>query len=129
MSDDGTTAPVRDENPRTGNDHPVAEIAEHERQFREILEFCPAGLNVVDEDGRLLFHNKVARQFVGYDETEMDRFETRRFWSDLEQRAAIIQRLHDGDPVVNEEVVWKTKQGNLINVLISYPQVAYQGGH
>lgn len=34
-----------------------AEAAEHERQFREILEFCPAALLVVDEDGRLLFHN------------------------------------------------------------------------
>jgi hypothetical protein len=31
-----------------------AEAAEHERQFRELLEFCPAALLVVDEDGRLL---------------------------------------------------------------------------
>jgi len=73
MSDDGTTAPVRDENPRTGNDHPVAEIAEHERQFREILEYCPAGLNVVDEDGRLLFHNARLRKLLGYDEEEIIR--------------------------------------------------------
>jgi PAS domain-containing protein len=34
-----------------------AEAAEYERQFREILEYCPAALLVVDEDGRLLFHN------------------------------------------------------------------------
>ena len=33
------------------------QIAEQEHQFREILEFCPAGLNVVDNDGRVLFHN------------------------------------------------------------------------
>jgi PAS domain-containing protein len=32
-------------------------IAEQEHQFREILEFLPAGLNVVDNDGRVLFHN------------------------------------------------------------------------
>ena len=41
------------------------EIAEHERQFREILEYCPAALIVVDEDGRLLFHNARLRELLG----------------------------------------------------------------
>ena len=45
-----------------------AEVAEHERQFREILDHCPAGLNVVDEDGRLLFHNARVRDLFGYSE-------------------------------------------------------------
>ena len=40
------------------------EAAEHERQFREILEFCPAALLVVDEDGRLLFHNARLREIL-----------------------------------------------------------------
>jgi hypothetical protein len=31
-----------------------AQVAEQERQLREILDFCPAGLNIVDEEGRLL---------------------------------------------------------------------------
>ena len=30
---------------------------------------------------------------------------------------------------MNEEVVWKTKQGELLNLLFSYVQVAYHGGH
>src|SRR4051812_46008760 len=87
MSDDGTTAPVRDE-PRTGNDRHAAAIAEHERQFREILEYCPAGLNVVDEDGRLLFHNARLRKLLGYDEEEMHLFDTQRFWHDLDPPAS-----------------------------------------
>src|SRR5215207_6594557 len=136
MSDDGTTAPVRDENPRTGNDHPVAEIAEHERQFREILEYCPAGLNVVDEDGRLLFHNARLRKLLGYDEEEMHLFDTKRFWHDLDHRARIIAMLRErggelqrGGELLHEEAVWTTKQGQLVHVLISYVQVAYRGGH
>src|SRR5215204_2512564 len=129
MSDDGTTAPVRDENPRTGNDHPVAEIAEHERQFREILEYCPAGLNVVDENGRLLFHNARAREVLGYDKEEMELIDTKKFWHDLDHRTRIIEILREGGRVLNEEVVWKTKQDQLLHVLISYPQVAYHGGH
>jgi PAS domain S-box-containing protein len=106
-----------------------AELAEHERQFREILDYCPAGLNVVDEEGRLLFHNARARESLGYEQKEMQLIDTRRFWVDLDERARIIERLRAGDQVVNEEVLWKTKRGQPLNVLISYPQVAYRGGH
>jgi PAS domain-containing protein len=41
-----------------------AQGAEYER--REILDYCPAGLNVVDEEGRLLFHNARVRQLLDY---------------------------------------------------------------
>jgi len=34
-----------------------------------------------------------------------------------------------GGQLLNEEVVWKTKQGELLNLLISYVQVGYHGGH
>ena len=116
--------------PRTGNDRHAAEIAEHERQFREILEYCPAGLNVVDEDGRLLFHNARLRKLMGYDEEEMHLFDTKRFWHDLDHRARIIETLRErGGELLNEEAVWKTKEGGLVHVLISYVQVAYRGGH
>ena len=53
-------------------DSPVSrDIAEYERQFREILEHCPAGVNVVDEDGRLLFHNARVRELFGYSKEEL----------------------------------------------------------
>jgi PAS domain S-box-containing protein len=105
-----------------------AQIVEQERQFREILEYCPAGLNVVDEEGRLLFHNRRAREPLGYSASEMELLDTKKFWHDLGHRERIIQTLRNGGRVVNEEVIWQTKRGDLLNVLISYPQVAYQGG-
>jgi PAS domain S-box-containing protein len=106
------------------------DIAEYERQFREILEHCPAGLNVVDEDGRLLFHNRRIRELLGYSRDELHFFDTRKFWHDLDQRARIIEALHDNtDQILNEEAIWLTKQGKLVHVLISYPQTAYRGGH
>jgi PAS domain S-box-containing protein len=107
-----------------------AQIAEQERQFREILEYCPAGLNVVDEEGRLLFHNARLRELMGYDEDEMRLLDTKRFWHDLDQRTRIIGILRErGGQILNEEVTWKTKHGQPVHVLISYVQVAYQGGH
>ena len=107
----------------------AAEIADRERQFLDVLEHCPAGLNVVDEDGRLLFHNARIRELFGYSREELHLFDTRRFWSDLHHRERIIEKLRQGGSVLNEEVIWKTKFGKTIPVLVSYPQVAYHGGH
>ncbi len=70
-----------------------AQIAEQERQFRELLEHCPAGLSLVDEEGRLVFHNARLRELFGYDEEELHLFDTRRFWHDLDHRARIIETL------------------------------------
>jgi adenylate cyclase len=107
-----------------------AQIAEQERQFREILEYCPAGLQIVDEDGRLLFHNACLREMLGYTQEEMEQIDTKRFWHDLEQRLRILEILRErGGQLLNEEVIFKTKQGELLHVLMSYVQVAYHGGH
>jgi PAS domain S-box-containing protein len=107
-----------------------AQVAEQERQLREILEYCPAALNVVDEEGRLLFHNARLRELLGYDRDELRLFDTRRFWHDLEHRSRIVERLREhGGQLLNEEVIWRTKQGQLLDLLISYVQVAYHGGH
>jgi PAS domain S-box-containing protein len=105
------------------------QLAEHERQFREILDFCPAGLNVVNEEGQLLFHNARVRELLGYEREEMEFFDTRKFWHDQKQRLEIIETLRSGAEILSREVLWKTKRGELIDMLISYPQVAYRGGH
>ena len=107
-----------------------AHLAQQERQFLDIIEHCPAGLNVVDEDGSLLLHNARIRELFGYDRSELRLFDTRRFWSDQDQREQIIKKLREGGgDVLNEEVVWKTKTGEPVSVLVSYPQVAYHGRH
>jgi PAS domain S-box-containing protein len=107
-----------------------AQVAEQERQLREILEYCPAALIVVDEEGRLLFHNWRLRELLGYEKEELKLFDTKSFWHDLNHRKRIVERLKErGGQLLNEEVVWKTKQGEHVHVLISYVQVAYLGGH
>jgi PAS domain S-box-containing protein len=95
-------------------------IAEQERQYREILESCPAGLTVVDDDGSLLFHNARLRELLGYEKEELELIDTRTFWHDLEQRSRIVAALRDqGGQLLNEKVVWKTKKGQLVHLLIS----------
>jgi PAS domain S-box-containing protein len=106
-----------------------AAVAEQERRFLEMLEFCPAAVLIVDEAGRLLFHNARLRELLGYDKDELELIETRIFWNDVEQRARIIQSLRDkGGQQINQRVVWRTKSGRPIQLLLSYVQVAYQGG-
>ena len=125
MSSDTSLAESHDGGVALGN-----EAAEHERQFREILDFCPAALLVVDEDGRLLFHNARLREILGYSKEELDLCDTRMHWHDLEQRERIIKQLQDhGGQILNEKVTWRTKNGALVHFLWSYVQVAYRGGH
>jgi PAS domain S-box-containing protein len=115
---------------RNGGTALGVEATEHERQFCEILEFSPAALLVVDEDGRLLFHNARLRELLGYGKDELDRIDTREFWHDREQRSQIIASLRDhGGQLLNEKVIWRTKSGQLLNLLLTYAQVAYRGGH
>jgi len=105
-------------------------VEEQERQLREILDYSPAAVSVVDEDGRLLFHNRRLRDLTGYEKDELELFDTKRFWSDLAHRDKVIELLRTrGGQLLNEEVVWKTKSGELLNLLISYVQVVYHGGH
>ena len=105
-------------------------VAEQERQLREILDYSPAAVSVVDEDGRLLFHNWRLRELTGYNKEELELFDTKRFWHDLDHRGRVVELLPTrGGQLLNEEVMWKTKQGELLNLLISYVQVAYHGGH
>jgi PAS domain S-box-containing protein len=125
MSSDTTRSAATD-----GGSAPGVEAAEHERQFREMLEFCPAALLVVDEDGRLLFQNTRLRELLGYQMAEIEGIDTSTFWHDREQRARIIASLRErGGQLLNEKAVWRTKNGQLLHVLLTYAQVAYQGGH
>jgi PAS domain S-box-containing protein len=125
MSSDTTRSAAAD-----GGSAPGVEAAEHERQFREMLEFCPAALLVVDEDGRLLFQNARLRELLGYQTAEIEGIDTSTFWHDREQRARIIASLRErGGQLLNEKAVWRTKNGQLLHVLLTYAQVAYQGGH
>ena len=107
-----------------------AEVAEHERQFREILEFCPAALLIVDDDGRLLFHNARLRELLGYREDELDRIDTSSFLARPRAASKIIASLRDrGGQLLNEKVVWRTKTGQLLEPAADLAQVAYRGGH
>jgi PAS domain S-box-containing protein len=118
--------------PATGDDPATlgAEAAEHERQLRELLEFSPAAIGIVDEAGRLLFHNARLREIFGYSQSELHLFDTRLLWHDLDQRARIIEQLRArGGQVLNAKVIWRTKKGALVHLLLSYVQVAYRGGH
>jgi PAS domain S-box-containing protein len=116
--------------PDSPSEGAASAVAEQQRQFRELLEHCPAALSLVDDDGFLVFHNARLRELFGYDEAELQRFDTRRFWVDLEHREQLVTRLRErGGQLLNEEVVWKTKAGTPIHLLISYVQVGYHGGH
>ena len=106
------------------------QVVEQERQLHEILDYCPSAVCVVDEEGRILFHNRRMRDLLGYERHKLELFDTKLFWQDLDHHTRIIELLRTrGGQLLNEEVLWKTKRGELLSLLISYVQVAYAGGH
>lgn len=94
------------------------------QQFRKILEVCPAGLLVVDEEDRLVFYNQTFRDMFGYDEGELQDVSTRQFWTDLDQRQQVeaLAQKH-GDQLVNQEVSWRGKNGEPLDGLLSYTRI------
>ena len=109
---------------------PAAEAAEHERQFREMLEFCPGGAAGRRRGRPAAVSQRAAARTARLRKDELERIDTSTFWHDLEQRARIIASLREqGGQLLNEKVVWRTKNGQLLHLLLSYVQVAYQGGH
>ena len=97
------------------------------QQIRKILDVCPAGLLVVDEEGRLVFYNQSFRDMLGYDDRELSGFDTRRFWTDLNQRERIIDLARERDgQLINQEVSWQRKDGNPLDGLLSYTQIDNQ---
>ena len=76
------------------------------------------------------FNNARLREILGYSQSEFHLFDTRLLWHDLDQRERIIEQLRTrGGQVLNEKVIWRTKKGALVHLLLSYVQVAYRGGH
>jgi adenylate cyclase len=98
--------------------------------FHQTLEFCPAALLIVDEDDRLLFHNLRLRDLLGYDRAELEFFDTRKVWVDLDHRLRIIEHLRSHGPqLLDEEVVWRTKDGQALELLLSCVELTCRGGH
>src|SRR5687768_3249008 len=93
MSSVANTDAVGGSTPPTQLAESASVAAEHERQLRELLEHCPAALSLVDEDGRLVYHNARLRQLFGYDESELHLFDTCKFWFDLDHRERLIATL------------------------------------
>jgi PAS domain S-box-containing protein len=103
-------------------------LVQVEQQFREVLEFCPAALSVTDEDGKLVFHNKRLREIMRYPEEEIDGIDTRRFWADLRERERAISVLRSrGGQIRDQEVCYKTRDGEPVSALVSYTQMAGRG--
>ena len=61
------------------------------------------------------------RDLLGYEKEELHLSDTKLFWHDLDHRTRIIELLRTrGGQLLNEEVIWKRKEGEPLHLLISY---------
>lgn len=99
------------------------------QQFRKILDVCPAGLLVVNQEGRLTSYNQSFRDILGYDDSELQDVDTGQFWTDPAQRQQVNSLARErGDRLINQEVTWQKKDGGTLDGLLSYTQIDEQDG-
>lgn len=88
------------------------QVIEQERQLREILDYCPAAVSVVDDEGRILFYNRRMRDLLGYEKEELHLFDTKLFWHDLDHRTRIIELLPKNARPTSRARVTRKLQGS-----------------
>lgn len=101
----------------------TTELVKTTHTFREILEHCPAGLHIIDQDGLLIYSNDAYRNLLGYSNEEIQNMNTSSFWFDHDQHKEVLGRIESQNgQLINHEVVFKTRDGNPLVGLISYTQ-------
>ena len=59
------------------------------------------------------------RELTGYEKDELELFDTKQFWHDLDQRTRIITELRSrGGQLLNQKVIWRTKNGTVAALMV-----------
>jgi hypothetical protein len=83
---------------------------------------------IVDEDGRC-YPQCTSSGDARYSKEELELIDTRCFGATSNSGRAFSQPCESaGGQLLNEEVLYRSKQGEFVHVLMSYVQVAYLGG-
>lgn len=110
--------------------HKAAELAlrEHEQQYRVLFENAPIGIGVIDEVGRILDFNDAILVPGGYHREDIEEIQyVDKLYARAEDRDRILAMQRAGQPVVNEHVQFKRKDGTLYDAQLTLATVQYRG--
>lgn len=94
-------------------------VRAQEERLRAILETSPVGATVVTRDGQFLFANGAAAAMLGLSREAMLNTTARDIYMRPADRDAIVERLVNGQPIHDEDVVLKRRDGRPINALLT----------
>jgi PAS domain S-box-containing protein len=97
-------------------------LQQSEEKFSKAFRTIPDGITIATlKDGRFIEVNDAARHLTGYNREEMigKTMLELNLWTNEEDRHKLYQKLRDKGKIRNEEIVLRTKSGELRNMLVS----------
>ncbi|HEX5127335.1 MAG TPA: sensor domain-containing diguanylate cyclase, partial [Rhodocyclaceae bacterium] len=99
-----------------------------EQKLRDLLEIAPSAIFIIGvDDGRVLFHNRLARVLSGVEEGSLIGLRAPDFFADPLDRALLIEAIQRDGPVKERELRIRTAPGETHWFHVSATLVEYEG--
>lgn len=108
----------------------IAELQQSEEKFKKAFQKLPLAIKLSSpEDGKIIDVNESFIRLIGYSKSELiyRSILELNIWDNLEERTHIIQCLKQHQRIENQELQWRTKTGNLIDVEVFGEQIDLGG--
>ena len=106
-----------------------AQVAQSERQLRDLVKYAAIGIYRATKEGRLLEVNPALVEMLGYasEQELLSVGETTQLYADPRVRRELVERFGAADRFRDLEVVWKRKDGSPITVSLTGRTVRDKG--
>ncbi|MGH7231911.1 MAG: sensor domain-containing diguanylate cyclase [Nitrospiraceae bacterium] len=95
------------------------ELRRKEKDLSDFLENAPVGIHWVGKDGRILWANREELNLVGYAKHEYLGHHLSEFYADPAALPDILERLNQGETLINYEARLRCKDGSIKQVMIN----------
>jgi PAS domain S-box-containing protein len=94
-------------------------LQESEKRYRVLFENAPVAIGVSDFEGNIKDFNSQLLKLYGYSEAEAWSLRIRDAYNDAADREKCLNELNEYGKVVNKDVKFKRKNGDILDVLVS----------
>ncbi|MEB3283094.1 MAG: PAS domain S-box protein [Lyngbya sp.] len=108
----------------------TAELQLSEEKFKKAFQNLPLAIKLSSpKDGKIIDINESFIRLTGYSKSELigRKILDLNLWNNLEERRQIVQQLKQEQRIGNQELQWRTKCGNVIDVEVFGERIDFGG--
>jgi PAS domain S-box-containing protein len=102
-------------------------LQESEKRYRVLFENAPVAIGVSDFEGNIKDFNSQLLELYGYSKVEAWSLRIRDAYNDAADREKCLNELNEYGKVVNKDVKFKRKNGDILDVLVSMNTIELEG--